>query len=153
MPFCRKCGNPTVESDQFCAKCGAAITTPAAVAGERQASDAPPTRRRHRATLIVIAVVVLAIIACALVFDMERRDRGNLSVATLPVHVLPTEEGSQGAQPPSYPATVEAKVPREWLHQIEAYGVAGVVLLAPERPRVQWRLGCLSPSSSTVAAA
>jgi hypothetical protein len=128
MPFCRQCGNLTVESDQFCAKCGAAIVTPSAVPGEPQASDARPIRRRHRVTLIVVVVVVLVVIACALVFGLGYVRRDRVSTATLPVHVLPTEVA---ATSPTYPSAVTVRLPRNWLHALSAYGVAGTVLLAP----------------------
>ena len=45
--------------------------------------------------------------------------------------MLPTEQGTLSAQPPTYPTIVTAQVPREWLHRVTAYGVDGTVLLGP----------------------
>jgi hypothetical protein len=80
MPFCRQCGNLTVESDQFCAKCGA--TTPSGASGEPQANDGRSPRKRRLGTIIVVAVV-LAVIACALVFGLGRSHRGGDALATV----------------------------------------------------------------------
>jgi hypothetical protein len=79
MPFCRQCGNPTVESDQFCAKCGA--VAPSGASGEPQANDARSPGRRRRVTIIVVAIV-LAVVACALVFGLGRSRRDGVAVAT-----------------------------------------------------------------------
>ncbi len=55
---------------------------------------------------------------------------------TLAVHVLPTTLGTSGPRP-SYPSHVSARVPEAWKGKLAAYGVAGVVLLAP----AGWREG------------
>ena len=57
-------------------------------------------------------------------------------VVTLTVHVLPTTLGTSGPGP-SYPPRVSARVPKAWKGKLAAYGVAGVVLLAP----AGWREG------------
>lgn len=54
-----------------------------------------------------------------------------LQAETLPVHVLATSQGVQGNPAPIYPATITVRVPSPWIGQVAAYGVAGVVLLAP----------------------
>ena len=46
------------------------------------------------------------------------------------MHVLATSEDSR-ATPPTYPATVKVRMPHSLVHELAAYGVDGVVLLAP----------------------
>ena len=50
--------------------------------------------------------------------------------ATLPVRVLHSELGIPG-QGPSYPTKIKVRIPGKWVGEVGAYGVAGVVLLAP----------------------
>ena len=49
---------------------------------------------------------------------------------TLSVNVLPTSQGIDGSTE-MYPASVTVRVPSTWAHHVAAYGVAGVVLVAP----------------------
>jgi hypothetical protein len=147
VTFCTKCGNSIDLGDRFCAKCGAPTAAAGAKSGQPTvdtAAEQPPTvdsseptedeplpRKRHRVAASIV-VVVLAIIACALVFGVGYlRSHSNVT-AVLGVHVLPTEQGISDATPPSYPSTVTVRVPRSWEQDLAAYGVAGVVLLAPK---------------------
>ena len=49
----------------------------------------------------------------------------------LAVHVLPQSWGIPSPQPFAYPATVRVALPRAWADKVAAYGVEGIVLLAP----------------------
>lgn len=50
----------------------------------------------------------------------------------LNVRVLPTRYGISGREEPSYPSTIEVRLPERWASEVEAYGVAGLVLLGPK---------------------
>lgn len=59
-----------------------------------------------------------------------RPDASAIVAATLPVRVLHSELGIPG-QEPRYPRKIKVRIPRRWVGEVGAYGVAGVVLLAP----------------------
>jgi len=105
------------------------------------------SRRRLIVALVVAAIAGVALAGALFALNAAHSHRrgsapgpgGALSASTpasslipvtLPVHVLRTEQGVPNS-PPIYPASVTVQLPRAWADKVAAYGVVGMVLLAP----------------------
>lgn len=60
----------------------------------------------------------------------QKKDSKKVSIV-LPLNILKTEYGIDGAGQPSYPTEIKLPVPEELSEQVAAYGVAGEVVIGP----------------------
>lgn len=123
---------------------------PAQVEFGEPGTGSPTSSRRGRRVLSVTVALLVAVALAGALFALNAAHshrRGSapgsggalpastpastVVTATLPVHVLHTAWGITPAPSLLYPASVTVQLPRAWADKVAAYGVVGMVLLAP----------------------